>query len=75
MCYFVQVNCTCHLFGSRWHQQDTVPGEDMETVFAILSDLRPYTQYAVYVQTYTVSSESRGAWSPIVYFKTKPYST
>ncbi|GAB6018965.1 hypothetical protein CHUAL_000605 [Chamberlinius hualienensis] len=34
--------------------------------------LKSYTQYAVYVKTYTVSSEKKGGQSNIIYFKTSP---
>ncbi|OWA55716.1 hypothetical protein BV898_20104, partial [Hypsibius exemplaris] len=38
----------------------------------ILYDLRPATQYGVYVTTYTVPSERQSAQSDIQYFTTKP---
>ena len=38
---------------------------------AFLYDLEPNTQYAVYVQSYTVSSAIKGALSPIMYFTTE----
>ncbi|XP_014665366.1 PREDICTED: insulin-like peptide receptor isoform X2 [Priapulus caudatus] len=37
----------------------------------LLGDLKPYTQYAVYVKTYTIARESQGAQSNIFYFTTK----
>jgi len=48
--------------------------ENPQTAF-ILHNLKPYTKYAVYVQTYTILSAKTGARSPILYFVTKPKST
>jgi insulin receptor len=41
-------------------------------VYHILTGLKPWTQYAVYVQTYTVASSNEGAMSELLYFKTAP---
>lgn len=45
---------------------------------AIITGLKPYTQYAIYVQTYTVAPQQTGkrigARSPIFYERTSPYS-
>ena len=41
-------------------------------VATILYNLHPATQYAVYVQTYTVATANRGAISSIVYLTTLP---
>lgn len=38
----------------------------------ILTQLKPYTQYAYYVKTYTLASEGLGGQSKINYFKTAP---
>nr|AVT56266.1 insulin receptor 1 [Jadera sanguinolenta] len=38
----------------------------------ILTRLKPFTQYAFYVKTYTIASEKSGAQSPIQYFRTDP---
>jgi insulin receptor len=38
----------------------------------IITYLKPYTQYALYVKTYTIASETKGALSDILYFKTQP---
>ena len=46
--------------------------EGADNVSELLYDLNPWTQYAVYVQAYTIASSDRGAMSPIVYFRTKP---
>lgn len=45
-----------------------------ETPFTatILSDLQPFTKYAVYVQTYTIMTAKMGARSSILYFTTQP---
>ena len=46
-------------------------GDDIY-VSELIYELTPWTQYAMYVQTYTIASSDRGAMSPIVYFRTKP---
>ncbi|XP_055620712.1 insulin-like receptor isoform X2 [Toxorhynchites rutilus septentrionalis] len=38
----------------------------------ILTQLKPYTQYAFYVKTYTLASEGLGGQSKINYFRTAP---
>lgn len=38
----------------------------------ILTRLKPYTQYAYYVKTYTIATEKSGAQSKITYFTTMP---
>lgn len=40
----------------------------------ILTRLKPFTQYAFYVKTYTIATEKSGAQSPIQYFRTDPGS-
>ena len=56
----------------RWIMDDT----DYEEY--LLPHLKPYTQYAFYVQTYTVAPQKTGkrvgARSPIIYVRTKPSS-
>ncbi|CAD1479730.1 unnamed protein product, partial [Heterotrigona itama] len=37
-----------------------------------LSQLKPYTQYAYYVKTYTIATERSGAQSNLTYFRTMP---
>ncbi|KAK1131015.1 hypothetical protein K0M31_017318 [Melipona bicolor] len=37
-----------------------------------LSQLKPYTQYAYYVRTYTIATERAGAQSKVMYFRTMP---
>jgi hypothetical protein len=44
------------------------------TLMHIITYLKPYTQYALYVKTYTIASEKKGAQSDILYFKTQPDS-
>ena len=39
-----------------------------------LPRLKPFTQYALYIKTYTIASERKGAQSDIIYFTTKPDS-
>lgn len=38
----------------------------------VVNDLMPFTQYAIYVKTYTVAQENQGARSNISYFTTLP---
>lgn len=38
----------------------------------ILTQLKPFTQYAFYVKTYTIATEGAGAQSPLQYFRTLP---
>ncbi|KAG7198161.1 hypothetical protein KM043_005580 [Ampulex compressa] len=38
----------------------------------ILTQLKPYTQYAYYVKTYTIATERSGGQSNMTYFTTKP---
>ncbi|KAI4497351.1 hypothetical protein M0802_007598 [Mischocyttarus mexicanus] len=40
----------------------------------ILTQLKPYTQYAFYVKTYTIATERSGAQSKVTYFTTKPHA-
>lgn len=45
-----------------------------EMLTHIIPNLKPYTQYALYIKTYTLAIATRGAQSDIIYFKTKPSS-
>ncbi|XP_061172989.1 insulin-like peptide receptor isoform X2 [Saccostrea echinata] len=58
-----------------WNTKDILNkmGRDEDHVTSLLLNLKPWTQYAVYVQTYTTSSAKFGAISKIVYFTTLPY--
>ncbi|XP_055857084.1 insulin-like receptor isoform X2 [Episyrphus balteatus] len=60
------------MFGSKpcddsWNSND--PSRETDHIFV---NLKPFTQYAFYVKTQTISSEPRNGQSPIVYFRTKP---
>lgn len=44
-------------------------------IATILYNLEPFTKYAVYVQTYSITTAKVGAMSQIKYFTTKPGST
>lgn len=39
-----------------------------------IKDLKPFTRYAMYIKTYTVSTEREGGVTEIIYFRTKPAS-
>jgi insulin receptor len=54
--------------GDGWHVQDMA----VNVTITILTHLKPYTQYAFYVKTYTIATERSGAQSPIQYFRTLP---
>ncbi|XP_072941369.1 insulin-like receptor isoform X2 [Epargyreus clarus] len=50
----------------------TNPCENAQPEFYLLSQLTPYTRYALYVKTYTTLQDQKGAQSAIVYFRTLP---
>ncbi|KAJ4434420.1 hypothetical protein ANN_22982 [Periplaneta americana] len=56
--------------GDGWRVEDMA----VNTTITILPHLKPYTQYAFYVKTYTIATERTGAQSPIKYFRTLPSS-
>lgn len=60
--------------GSDGWQVDDVPDNNRNNtpVTILATHLKPYTQYAYYIRTYTVASEQRGGISPIKYFRTLP---
>lgn len=58
----------------RWKTDDVESAETTDNLFAPITGLKPYTQYAYYVKTYTMASESNGAQSDINYFRTMPGS-
>ncbi|KAK7866791.1 hypothetical protein R5R35_004211 [Gryllus longicercus] len=59
--------------GDGWRVDDVpVPQDRTAEINHILTRLNPYTQYAFYVKTYSIASESTGAQSKIHYFTTKP---
>ncbi|XP_060876851.1 insulin-like receptor [Metopolophium dirhodum] len=59
--------------GDGW-KTDDVESTEVTTydLVALITGLKPYTQYAYYVKTYTMASESNGAQSDINYFRTMP---
>lgn len=57
-----------------WQVEDiTTIDRKAPTVQIPLTNLKPYTQYAYYVKTYTIVSEPNGGQSDILYFRTKPW--
>lgn len=50
----------------------SISGENNTKLNHILTQLKPYTQYAFYVKTYTIATEAFGAQSNIQYFRTLP---
>ncbi|KAL1493064.1 hypothetical protein ABEB36_011201 [Hypothenemus hampei] len=56
----------------NWHVDDVANNLDVDPVRHTISNLKPFTQYAFFVKTYTIASEQRGAQSMITYFITKP---
>ncbi|KAG8180786.1 hypothetical protein JTE90_012965 [Oedothorax gibbosus] len=56
-----------------WTVRDVEVIEDSNNfIFHHITDLKPFTQYALYIRTYTTASGRQGAQSSIVYFKTEP---
>ena len=57
-----------------WNTDDVNPDMDTNATFvaSILYNLKPATQYAIYVQTYTVARAKSGAISSIQYLTTMP---
>lgn len=51
---------------------DTTDANSTNEHTHIIPELKPFTQYALYIKTYTIASASRGAQSAILYFKTQP---
>ncbi|KAL3289679.1 hypothetical protein HHI36_023083 [Cryptolaemus montrouzieri] len=60
--------------GDGWRVDDvtSIPEDYNQEVVHLLTQLKPYTQYAFYVKTYTIAKENNGAQSPIHYFRTAP---
>lgn len=58
----------------NWHVDDVAnnPSKKNVSIEHVLTNLKPYTQYAFYIKTYTIASEQHGAESHIQYFTTKP---
>ncbi|XP_050314693.1 insulin-like receptor isoform X2 [Anthonomus grandis grandis] len=55
----------------NWHVEDVANNIDVDPVVLVLKNLKPFTQYAFFVKTYTIATEKNGAQSEITYFKTK----
>lgn len=55
-----------------WSVEEIAAGRNIGVVPIVLTYLKPYTQYAYYVRTYTVASEQRGGMTKIQYFTTAP---
>lgn len=59
--------------GDGWRVEDTTTFDRKALMVQIvLTNLKPYTQYAYYVKTYTIASEPYGGQSDIMYFRTSP---
>lgn len=59
--------------GDGWKVDDIVNIPKNSTTIPILvSHLKPYTQYAYYIKTYTIASEPLGGQTKIQYFRTQP---
>lgn len=58
-------------FTSSWQTFD-VRKEPGKHLAEIVYELKPWTQYAMYVQTDTLSSTTQGGISDIIYFTTQP---
>ncbi|XP_044591590.1 insulin-like receptor isoform X2 [Cotesia glomerata] len=62
--------------GDGWRVDDVAPESSNESsnliITALLTQLKPYTQYAFYVKTYTIATERSGAQSKVQYFTTLP---
>ncbi|CAG9764513.1 unnamed protein product [Ceutorhynchus assimilis] len=56
----------------NWHVDDVPNIFEQNPVTHNLINLKPFTQYAFFVKTYTIATEENGAQSDIYYFKTKP---
>nr|WEY17517.1 insulin-like growth factor 1 receptor [Anadara broughtonii] len=56
-----------------WQTKDVLNNSEKPEFFiTIIVNLHPWTQYAVYVQTYTTASATYGAMSKLLYFRTAP---
>ncbi|XP_074651853.1 insulin-like peptide receptor [Tubulanus polymorphus] len=59
-----------------WKTQDVRADNDKtaDKLATLLTDLKPWTQYAIYVETYTTAMANEGAMSELIYVKTLPES-
>uniref|UniRef100_A0A182MVW1 Tyrosine-protein kinase receptor n=1 Tax=Anopheles culicifacies TaxID=139723 RepID=A0A182MVW1_9DIPT len=55
-----------------WRVDDVANMQEKEYGTHLLTRLQPFTQYAYYVKTYTLSSENVGGQTDITYFRTSP---
>lgn len=59
-----------------WEIKDILMIGDKDTIVDTMSleltNLKPYTQYAMYISAYTTLNANRGAQSNITYFMTEP---
>ncbi|XP_035903371.1 insulin-like receptor isoform X5 [Anopheles stephensi] len=55
-----------------WRVDDVANMQELDQATHILTRLQPFTQYAYYVKTYTLSSENLGGQTDITYFRTSP---
>ena len=59
--------------GDGWKVDDVTNFQRNSTrIQLFMSHLKPYTQYAFYIKTYTIASEKRGGQTLIQYFRTNP---
>ncbi|KAK2579468.1 hypothetical protein KPH14_010782 [Odynerus spinipes] len=58
--------------GNKSVTKDSVVSANPSYHTHILTQLKPFTQYAFYVKTYTIATERSGAYSNVTYFTTKP---
>lgn len=60
--------------GDGWRVEDATNFDRTAKMLQIvITNLKPYTQYAFYVKTYTIASEPSGGQSDILYFRTAPW--
>ena len=57
-----------------WIVDDVPVSQDSVEENHLITQLKPYTQYAYYIKTYMISTGGSGAQSPLQYFRTKPSS-
>lgn len=68
-------NCFFFFHLNRWTVRDVEVSDLTNShIKYTVHDLKPFTQYALYIRTYTTASGRQGAQSNILYFKTKPDS-
>ncbi|XP_046398133.1 insulin-like peptide receptor [Ischnura elegans] len=58
--------------GDGWQVYDVDPNGNSTENTHLITHLKAYTQYAFYVRTYTIATETTGAQSKIHYFRTEP---